>query len=476
MNQKQLERSYRIAILITLVVCMYLTGVINALLFVHVLPTSLQAVVKSFFIRESLVIYPILVIIASVIGAYAIHKNWVESQRSDFLGRNFLYAEDSEAYGNAHFELPYEYINAAQIRSIERCRGKILGMLDTDDDDGGDCVDFAPDGRGNQHIIVFGTSGGGKSFTFVKPYMFQSVKQRHSLVITDPDGGLYRTMAGYFKDNGYVVRKLDLKNLQKSDGWDCMKPLRTGDLESNVKIFAETIISNTTGENNMDKYTLTDAKYTEEPRSPIVSMLHVAAGDIRRVCKIISSLPGISSVCDATGKGWKNFLMKNTWAADMLPHKAKKSETLYAPNPIVETAEMHAFDRFRKEYAQKDELLRSNRFVERSTGDVVDTSIPAPNTELLTKVEDSWADDDDDDVDSRFIPAAPAAQTIREKTQAAPKPSTPEQPALTRKPEPIREQGASVQRESQGRGPQLHAPYSRCNRLQPYQRRDKNLP
>lgn len=65
MNQKQLERSYRIAILITLVVCMYLTGVFNALLIVHVLPTSFQAVVKSFFIRESLVVYPVLVVSSS---------------------------------------------------------------------------------------------------------------------------------------------------------------------------------------------------------------------------------------------------------------------------------------------------------------------------------------------------------------------------------------------------------------------------
>ena len=834
MNQKQLERSYRIAILITLVVCMYLTGVFNALMIVHVLPTSFQAVVKSFFIRESLVVYPVLVIIASIIGAYAIHKSWVESQRSDFLGRNFLYAEDSEAYGKSHFELPYEYINAAQIRSIERCRGKILGMLDTDDDDGGDCIDFAPDGRGNQHIIVFGTSGGGKSFTFVKPYMFQSVKQRHSLVITDPDGGLYRSMAGYFKDNGYVVRKLDLKNLQKSDGWDCMKTLRTGDLESNVKIFAETIISNTTGENNiysqgsnsllsalimyvmlsekipeeeknigkvysllqdpkgmaalenifsdelmtekerpamkpwlafkqasdnlrgnilthlanglalfqnqllcdilstddmdmtlpglkpcvyfccfpdlhktyqfiislffsmffielcnyaddygkggrlpvtvdflldefysigiipswvekisvvrkrgincvmilqdlgqlqerfpetwttvagncfatmtigcndpektgawlskrigdttkeiestsesesksvlglssgsrvstglgkgsllsadeictldrdhgiilfsthnpiyvkrtpvtlfpdyekcydinnneiadfsdrpardalhraeaayqkeywqthpldtgMDKYTLTDAKYTEEPRSPIVSMLHVVIGDIKRVCKFISSLPGINSVCEAAGKGWNTFLKKNTWVAGMLPHKAEKSKKLYAPNPIVETAEMHAFERFRIEYAQKDELFRSNRFVERSTGEVVDTSIPVPDIGLLTKVEDSWADDDDEDVDSQFFPATSEAQTNPEKmtaqkaptspktltpqkAQATPMPSTPEQPALTKEPEPIHTQGASTQYGNQGRvpQPQFHAPHSPC--------------
>ena len=47
-------------------------------------------------------------------------------------------------------------------------------------------------------------------------------------------------------DNGYVVRRFDLHNISKSDGWNCMDslladPERIGE---NAEIFANVIISN----------------------------------------------------------------------------------------------------------------------------------------------------------------------------------------------------------------------------------------
>ena len=136
---------------------------------------------------------------------------------------------------------PYEYVDVAQIRRLEDCKGIIVGRLS--EDDTSECVDFNPQ-RINSHMYVVAMSGSGKTYGFVKPYIFQSVKRRHSLVMTDPKGELYHDMAGYLQDNGYIVRRLDFKNLEKSDGWDCLRSLRGKGMRTKVQIFSNAAISN----------------------------------------------------------------------------------------------------------------------------------------------------------------------------------------------------------------------------------------
>ena len=106
-------------------------------------------------------------------------------------------------------------------------------------------MDFNPyEGRINSHMIAIGRSGGGKTFTFVKNFMFQAQKEKHSLFVADPKGDLFREMSGYFRDNGYVVRKLDLKTLEKSDGWHCLGSLRGPNMITNTQIFSSTVMAN----------------------------------------------------------------------------------------------------------------------------------------------------------------------------------------------------------------------------------------
>ena len=52
-------------------------------------------------------------------------------------------------------------------------------------------------------------------------------------------------MAGYFQDHGYVVRRLDLTNLNKSDGWDCMRSIKPWNADLDAQMFAQTVIANT---------------------------------------------------------------------------------------------------------------------------------------------------------------------------------------------------------------------------------------
>ena len=124
---------------------------------------------------------------------------WEESQREDLLQRGFLHSKGGSPYGDAHFEQPWEFLDAAQIRPVEDCKGKILGQLD---EEGRQCIDFNPyEGRINSHMIAIGRSGGGKTFTFVKTFMMQAMKEKHSLFIADPKGWCepYHQCTGLFQ-------------------------------------------------------------------------------------------------------------------------------------------------------------------------------------------------------------------------------------------------------------------------------------
>ena len=221
----------------------YLTGLLVALLFHLNEGFGPGAVLKALFSsKASLILFPVVFLSLSSIAISAIHRTWEESIREDRLNRGFLHSKGSAPYGDAHFAQPWEYVDAAQIRPVEQCKGKILGQLD---DAGRQCIDFNPfEGRINSHMIAIGRSGGGKTFTFVKSFMMQAMKEKHSLFIADPKGDLYRETSSYFRDNGYVVRKLDLKNLEKSDGWHCLGSLHGANLITNVQVFSSTVMAN----------------------------------------------------------------------------------------------------------------------------------------------------------------------------------------------------------------------------------------
>lgn len=186
--------------------------------------------------------YPIIAIITSLAFVLLVNHTLAVDQEEDQMGRDFSKSSRGDPYGDAHFEQPHEYVDYAQVRELKNCKGLVLGQLGKD---GSECVDFNPyTGRLNKHMLAIGTSGGGKTFTFVKPFVYQSIKQRHSLVVTDPDGGLYEDLAGHLRDNGYIVRHLNLKDLEKSDGWHMLGSIGRENLSTNHKIFAQTIVTN----------------------------------------------------------------------------------------------------------------------------------------------------------------------------------------------------------------------------------------
>ncbi len=79
------------------------------------------------------------------------------------------------------------------------------------------------------------------------------VETGESMLVTDPKGELYESMAPYLESRGYEVRLLDIKDaagMAHSDSWNCLAEIEGDDL--NAQIYADTIIRNTAGKGKQD--------------------------------------------------------------------------------------------------------------------------------------------------------------------------------------------------------------------------------
>ena len=152
----------RSGLIVIFLISAYITGLMDVLLF-H-LPDGFGpgTVLKALFsTRLSLLLFPTLFLMLAGFAIAVVNKTWEESQREDKLARGFLHSKNGSPYGDAHFAQPWEFVDAAQIRPAEDCKGKILGQLD---DAGRQCIDFNPyEGRINSHMVAIGRSGVGKT-------------------------------------------------------------------------------------------------------------------------------------------------------------------------------------------------------------------------------------------------------------------------------------------------------------------------
>lgn len=75
------------------------------------------------------------------------------------------------------------------------------------------------------HTLVIGTTGSGKTTTFVNPavQILAESKTKPSMLITDPKGELYQAHARKLKKAGYTVKILDLRNPYNSVRWNPME-------------------------------------------------------------------------------------------------------------------------------------------------------------------------------------------------------------------------------------------------------------
>lgn len=242
-NKEKIKQIIKFGAIVVFLACLYFTGMVFGLLRYHKACYSPITILKCFvefgFPMRMFLIFFTVFGLAFVCGIFAYMQ---QLQGMDKMGRMFKMAQGRQTYGDSHFEDPEEFKDVALVQPPEKAYGTILGQLDMS---GQKLINYKMhDNRLGRHMTVLGGTGSGKSYTMTIPFCYQVVKRRESAIITDPDGGLYRDVAGYFQDNGYVVRRLDFANLLRSDGWNCLKSIHEESAELDAQIFAQTIISN----------------------------------------------------------------------------------------------------------------------------------------------------------------------------------------------------------------------------------------
>ena len=70
------------------------------------------------------------------------------------------------------------------------------------------------------HVVGYGVTGSGKSYTFVRNNMIAGVEDGQSLVLIDPKGELYKTKGKWLESKGYKVYVFNLVNPENSHQWN----------------------------------------------------------------------------------------------------------------------------------------------------------------------------------------------------------------------------------------------------------------
>ena len=94
--------------------------------------------------------------------------------------------------------------------------------------------------RRNLNVLVCGGSGSGKTRFYAKPNIMQA---NTSFVVLDPKGELLRDTGNLLKEKGYVIKVIDLINMEKSDCYNPFMYLRN---DNDIQRLVTNLFKNTT--------------------------------------------------------------------------------------------------------------------------------------------------------------------------------------------------------------------------------------
>lgn len=162
-----------------------------------------------------------------------------EKDISETDERNFDYSVKG-TYGTAGYMKPEEQ---KEILNADQNLQDVLGIIFGKDLENGEYVSLPIDSRLNRNLAVCGSQGSMKSRAFARNMALQCVRRGESMYLTDPKSELYEDLAGYLREEGYIVKQLNLIDLVNSDAWDCLAEIDDGSL---IDVFVDVVIRNTT--------------------------------------------------------------------------------------------------------------------------------------------------------------------------------------------------------------------------------------
>ena len=158
-------------------------------------------------------------------------------------------------HGSSRFMKLREMEQILDVGRLDDLRGTVYGKHKDDPLDDDTFADYVASSEktglaGN--LLVAGAPKTGKSWGFVRPFVFQCVKRHESLILSDPKAELYNSMAGYLADQGYEVRVFNLLDMEFSDHWN---PIGEADHDPRlIPVIASTIIANTSSEKETNDF------------------------------------------------------------------------------------------------------------------------------------------------------------------------------------------------------------------------------
>ena len=175
-------------------------------------------------------------------------RNWLLGYHAVRDKRGFDILPDG-THGSSRFMNLREMERILEVGKLDTLTGTVYGKHKDDPLDADQYANYiaasAKSGLAG-NLLVVGAPGTGKSRGFVRPYVFQCVKRRESIVLTDPKAELFESMAGYLTDQEYEVRVFNLLDMDHSDHWN---PIGEADHDPRlIPIIASTIITNTSSE------------------------------------------------------------------------------------------------------------------------------------------------------------------------------------------------------------------------------------
>ena len=74
--------------------------------------------------------------------------------------------------------------------------------------------------NGENHTLVIGATGSGKTTCLVNPLVYSLVKAKESMIITDPKGEIYKMHSNLLRARGYKIIVLNFREPQKGNCWN----------------------------------------------------------------------------------------------------------------------------------------------------------------------------------------------------------------------------------------------------------------
>ena len=164
---------------------------------------------------------------------------WSGSSKGAYDKRNFEIS-DQGTYGTAGFMGKKEQ---GQILQVTQTADTVEGVIFGRNLEDGKIISLPVDSRLNRNFAVCGSQGSMKSRAFARVMALQCIRRGESVYLTDPKSELYEDLSAYFRDQGYVVKQLNLIDLTHSNAWNCLGEIDDGGL---IDVFCDVVIRNTT--------------------------------------------------------------------------------------------------------------------------------------------------------------------------------------------------------------------------------------